>query len=346
MKRNGAFVNNTTLTAHSDDAGRRLDRILRKALPELPLSALHKLLRKGHVLVNGRAAGGEDRIPAGAVIEIAMKTEAALTPSRDRTENSPSSLDILWEGAGLLILNKPVGLAVHGEDDPQKQDSLEKRVHAYLAGTLPPSLSFKPGPLHRLDKGTSGIVVFSLNLEAAQWFSALLKQGMIRKRYLAVLEGELPQSELWEDMLYRDREARTTFVSAGPSDCRRTGEQLYRRACTRITPLAGTTRHGRSFTYARLEIETGRTHQIRAQAAHHGHPLVGDRKYGGSLLSPHNGFFLHAAELELPGTDCVNADSTEETRRLIPPEIPRLVRAPLPDAFAQTVKELFGILSV
>ncbi|MCL1814783.1 MAG: RluA family pseudouridine synthase [Treponema sp.] len=332
------------LVAQNDDADRRLDRILRKALPNLPLSALHRLLRKGRVMVNGKAAGGEERIPAGAVIELPLeKTREEEYPAHRKQFSSRQTagkqrntkLNVLWEGSGLLILNKPPGMAVHGGSFSKKEMTLEKQVHLYLEGKLPPSLSFTPGPLHRLDKPAGGIVVFSLALETARCFSALLKNGLIRKRYLAILEGELRQNEPWEDMLVRDQEDRKTIVSAFASPERhgRRSPNSHlprsRRAFTHVTPLAWAKRNGFSFSYVRLEIETGRTHQIRAQAAHHGHPLAGDRKYGGKPVM--GGFFLHGAELELP----------KDTL----PGIPRIIKAPLPEDFAKTVKELFGILN-
>jgi len=335
------------LVAQNDDAGRRLDRILRKALPDFPLSALHRLLRKGKVLINGKSAEGKDRIPAGTVIEIPVyKTERQLNEGRaaNRKRRNKTKLDVLWEGAGLLILNKPAGLAAHAHDVSNQADTLEKQVLFYLAGTLPASLSFRPGPLHRLDKPTSGIIVFALNLDAARRFSALLQEGSIRKRYLAVVEGDLRQSEIWEDELFRDQEKRKTFASgmapptlakdAGHAEPPGLSKMLKgRRALTRVTPLARTKLDGTAYTYARLEIETGRTHQIRAQAARRSHPLAGDRKYGGKPLpAAHPGcrFFLHAAELELPKSETIL------------PGIPRIIRAPLPETFEQIVKKLFG----
>jgi len=295
-----------TLTAGLDDADRRLDRVLRKALPDVPLSALHRFLRQGRVLVNGSPAIGSDHVPAGALIEI-PETGRKLSTRQSSIKQSPiksspvkqrqndlTILSILWEGTGLLILNKPAGLAVHGPD------SLDLRVQTYLAGKLPPSLSFKPGPLHRLDKPTSGIIVFSKTLEAARRFSALLAQGKIVKRYLAILEGELKGEQVWEEILVRDKTARKTLIGdATPDAAQNTPDG--RRAVTHVTPLAWAkceTPDG-AYTYAQMEIKTGRTHQIRAQAASHGHPLAGDRKYGGHPFCGKS-FFLHAAELELP----------------------------------------------
>jgi 23S rRNA pseudouridine955/2504/2580 synthase len=248
------------------------------------------------------------------VIQTPLEGTGLTDTKGDSLGTQKRRLAPLWEGAGLLILNKPVGLAVHGPD------SLETQVQAYLAPKLAPSLSFKPGPLHRLDKPTSGIIVFSASLAGAQSFSALLRSRSIRKTYLALLDGILDRDETWEDTLVRDKEQGQSFI-ADP------GDDDAKEARTRMYPLARTS----ELTLARLEIDTGRTHQIRAQAAAHGHPLAGDRKYGGS--EQRGGFLLHAWMLELP-------PQTEPAL----PGMPRRLLAPLPEKFRQRIRELFGEL--
>jgi 23S rRNA pseudouridine955/2504/2580 synthase len=228
------------------------------------------------------------------------------------TPNSPA-LDIIYEGAGLLILNKPSGLAVHGKG------SLDEQVRAYLLPKLPPSLSFRPGPLHRLDKPSSGIVVFSANLEGAQTFSRLMRERMLKKFYLALVEGAVEKAETWQGLLVRDSRQKKTF--AKPPE-RNAGESSgeAKTAITRIRPLAGNV----AATLILAEIETGRTHQIRAQAAARGHPLLGDKKYGGKNLK--GGFLLHAWRMEFPqGT-----------------VFPRQIEAPLPGYFREKIRRLFG----
>jgi 23S rRNA pseudouridine955/2504/2580 synthase len=328
------WIMSIEMIAAADDAGRRLDRILRKALPELPLSAVHRLLRKGLVLTDGVPAKASDRIAEGTLIQIPGEPDKPLpapgtagpstTPSGPRPSplpgkpsrrplpaKPPYSLtppEILWEGAGLLIVNKPSGVAVHGAG------SLEAQVRSYLAGRLPPSLSFRPGPLHRLDKPTSGLIVFSASLEGARYFSALIREGRVKKRYLALVDGIIGEAEIWEDLLLRDGTRRKTLIvpSAGPET---------REARTRVFPLAVSAAH----TLIMAEIDTGRTHQIRAQAAAHGHPLAGDGKYRGSPRP--GGLLLHAHTLEFP------------VRGGAPPV---RVCAPVPAAFRREIELVFG----
>jgi 23S rRNA pseudouridine955/2504/2580 synthase len=275
------------LITGENDKGRRLDRILRKALSDCPLPLIHRLLRQKKVLVNGKPGKADDRIECGVKITIGFLTAGLLTaPSLENTQTrAPKARqfpppEILWQGLGLIAVNKPVGLAVHGHD------SLDDMVRSFLADKLPPSLSFKPGPLHRLDKPSSGIVVFSTNIEGARLFSSLMRDRKISKTYLAVVEGNVKCEEIWQDDLFRDKEKKKTFVSHVSIG--------GKNAVTKVTPLAV----DGDYTLIKAEIATGRTHQIRAQAAFHGHPLAGDKKYGGKKIGGEQGFFLHAWNLE------------------------------------------------
>jgi 23S rRNA pseudouridine955/2504/2580 synthase len=318
----------TQYTAGPDDDNRRLDRILRKAFPALPLSAIHRLLRRGSVLVDGRRGEAASRVRAGSVIEApGADLPDAIHPSAQHAMPTLTVPGILWEGAGLLILNKPAGLAAHGPA------SLEDGVRAYLKDKLPPSLSFRPGPLHRLDKPTSGVIAFSASLDGARRVSALLREGRIRKRYIAIVEGALDEEADWEDLLVRDPEARKTRVPAGEPPV------SAREARTRVSPLATIeTRNtlrvygayalqdAAAYTLIEAELYTGRTHQIRAQAAAHGYPLAGDRKYGGHFME--GGFLLHARALEIPALPGLDA--------------PLIVKAPLPERFQGVIASLFG----
>ena len=314
-----------------DDAGRRLDRVLRKALPDHPLSLIHRLLRQGKVRLNGNPASPADRVPLGAVIQVVIREGSGewgvgngerdsnyqnITREQNRSSNNnpysllptPHSL-ILWRGAGIIVFNKPPGLATHGED------SLDTLVNAWLGDKLPPSLSFKPGPLHRLDKPTSGAVAFSETIEGARLFSRLLREHKAAKTYLAVVEGRMSGEAVWQDELARDTNAGKTFAAESPGAKFTAGKH----ALTAVKALASDGSH----TLIEARIVTGRTHQIRAQAAARGHPLAGDRKYGGHGSG---GFFLHAWKLDLGGYIA---------------DFPRPLIAPLPSPFQSRISALF-----
>jgi len=315
-----------TLTAAADDDGRRLDRILRKALRDLPLSAIHRLLRQGCIRVNGKAAGAARRIQTGETIIVDDRSFAS--PSRLLCEKNPAippksprpgtkTLAILFEGSGLLVVNKPAGLEVHGAPGCGKH--LAGQVLSYLEPKLPPSLSFRPGPLHRLDKPSSGAIAFSASLEGARLFSALMRERKIKKYYLALAEGSVGETELWQDELIRDGNLKKTFAGSGGG---------AKTALTRVRALA----RNAACTLILAEIETGRSHQIRAQAAARGHPLLGDKKYGARPFPggcAESAFLLHAWRMEFPAG-------------LPSPALPALIEAPLPAYFSEKIRELFG----
>jgi 23S rRNA pseudouridine955/2504/2580 synthase len=301
-----------SLTAGADDSGRRLDRVLRKFLRQTPLSAIHRMLRQGKVLVNGRSADADRRVLAGEIITVPYtecNENKGSKPKREK--NILDTLEILFEGSGLLILNKPAGISVHG------RVSLDNVIRSYLGRKLPPSLSFRPGPLHRLDRPSSGVLVFSAGLEGARLFSAMMRDGKIKKQYLAILEGNMEKTEVWKDELFRDTKSKKTFIENSCGN--NSGQVKGKTALTKVTPLMT----NKSCSLALLEIETGRTHQIRAQAASRCHPLLGDKKYGASPLS--GGFLLHAWRLYLP----------------LP--FPSMIEAPLPENFKNKIHKLFGV---
>jgi 23S rRNA pseudouridine955/2504/2580 synthase len=216
------------------------------------------------------------------------------------------------------VFNKPPGLATHGEN------SLDTLVKAWLGDKLPPSLSFKPGPLHRLDKPTSGSVAFSETIEGARLFSRLLREHKAAKTYFAIVEGRVTGEAVWQDELVRDSNAGKTFA-AGRTGTGIAGAKFTagKHALTAVKALASNGSH----TLIEARIVTGRTHQIRAQAPAHGRPLAGDRKYGGHSFP--GGFFLHAWKLDLAGHIA---------------GFPQPLIAPLPSSFQSRITALFGTI--
>ena len=295
------------LITGENDKGRRLDRVLRKALPDHSLPLLHRLLRQKKVLINGVPAKAQDRLGSGDKITVLTLKDEKTAKNPDLHRPDKENLDILWQDCGLIAVNKPCGIAVHGDG------SLDTMVRSFLADKLPPSLSFVPGPLHRLDKPSSGAVVFSASLEGARLFSSLLREQKVKKTYLAIVDGIVKKEEIWEDGLFRDKELKKTFVAKTDGG---------KNAITIIKPLATAEKEKRGYSLITAEIVTGRTHQIRAQAASHGYPLSGDKKYlPDRSAARSSGFFLHAWKLEF---------------------LEHCIIAPLPNEFKTKIKTIFG----
>jgi 23S rRNA pseudouridine955/2504/2580 synthase len=328
------------LTAGKDDNGRRLDRILRKALPDLSLSLIHRLLRQKKILVDDKPASPDYRIKQEMVIKVyvlathksdmvnkaIVNHKTSLVNKKNPVPNPRSPVPILWQGSGIIVFNKPQGLSTHG------LQSLDGIVNLWLEekGALPHSLSFRPGPLHRLDKPTSGAIVFSQTLEGARLFSALLRERKLEKTYIAIVEGVIKGEELWCDSLEHDKDARKSLINTRlltPD----TQLPTPKEALTSVKTLAS---NGK-YSLIEAKIKTGRHHQIRVQAASHGHPLAGDIKYGkampGSDKTRGGCFFLHAWKIKFIER---------------PDGFPQEITAPLPEAFQAQIAELFGKLGI
>ena len=312
-----AYIAQITL----DDQNRRMDRILRKALPNLPLSAIHKMFRKGHVHIDGKPVSPSFKPQAGSLLEIHgpadedIAKKAAAQPlmltQHEYTPQKSPSLDILFENEALLFINKKAGIPVHGNR------SLDEAVQGYLKTRLPQSLSFRSGPLHRLDQGTSGIITFSKSLLGAQRFSEALREHRLEKWYVTVFQGIISETVEWNDVLYRDK-------NQGISRIAREMEP-GKEAHTTVYPLFHHRGAQNTATLVLIKLKTGRTHQIRAQAAAHGHPLLGDSRYGSP--KQYNPWFLHA--YALAGLDSLQL------------AIPETIQAPLKELQLSWLEKLF-----
>ncbi len=248
------------------------------------MSRIYRAMRSGEITVNGRRVQGDTRVYEGDAIELAESLHGRPTAVRKsdsgtgvKGDGSSLAGRIVHEDDDLLVVNKRRGELTHGPG------SLDAAVHAYLAGRPTNGVSFRPGPTHRLDRNTSGLLVFSLSLRGAQAAAAAFRDGTMLKRYVALFEGVLA-ADAWDDLLSRDRAHRVTRQAGGAAS------DPGMRALSRVEPIAINATH----TLGLVRIATGRTHQIRAQAAIHGHPLAGDRKYGSTESGS---YLLHAASL-------------------------------------------------
>ncbi len=291
-----------------DDHDRRIDRIIRRVLPETNLSQIYRLIRQGKARLNGRRVKPSVRVKEGDRITIKAAAEQPLPVTASGAAGRSDGIGdiILFENRDLLVLNKPGGIPVHGPG------SIDSTVRNYLSTGLPASLSFRPGPVHRLDRNTTGVLIFSKSLLGARRLSRILRERKIDKYYITILDGRLGGEETWHDRLKRNHNECKTYEDP----------EHGRPALTRVFPLM--TEKGISLTL--IHIETGRTHQIRAQAALHHHPLTGDSKYRGSSLIPF--YFLHAAAIRI----------TESNNDLDF----RTVTAPLPLDSSTVISTLFG----
>ena len=281
-----------------DDEGRRLDRIAKKLLSEENLSQLYKALRNGLIKVNEKKQKGEYRIQKGDEIKIASFLAENAVPADKKNQEKITPLPEEWivlRTQELLFLNKPYDLPV------QKSKAGERALNVlvqedYDFQNIRKSLSFRTGPLHRLDRRTTGLIAFSQNLEGAQAFSKAIQEHRIKKTYLAIVEGALEQTETWTEKISRnekDLDSSKFHTVSVNSDSKNSKESN-----TTAIPLAYGKYKGIQVSLVNFIISTVRTHQIRATSAYHSHPLLGDTVYGARQISEKQNLFLHSYSLE------------------------------------------------
>lgn len=255
-----------------NEAGQRVDRFLRKYLGGAPLSAIYRIIRKD-LKVNGRRVREDAQLEPGDEVILYM-TEEQLEASRKPARSGVSArgqFQVIYEDEQVLIVSKPKGLLVHG-DAKEKKNTLTNQVCGYLQerGEYDPSRekTFAPAPANRIDRNTSGLVIFGKTAPALRALTKLIRErDRIHKFYLAIVSGEVSGEMVLTDRLSKDTQKNRVTVTEA-------AEGMISE--TRIRPV----KTGRRFSLVEAELITGRTHQIRVHLAKAGHPLLGDPKYG------------------------------------------------------------------
>jgi 23S rRNA pseudouridine1911/1915/1917 synthase len=280
------------VTVAPAEAGARLDRWLAERLPDLSRTRVKGLVDGGQVRVDGRAAKAALRLRAGARVEAEVPP-----PPPETLLPEPVLLRVIFEDAHVLVVDKPAGMVTH-PGAGRMTGTLAAAALAHAPGIAGVGGPRRPGIVHRLDKGTSGLIVLAKTAAAYDSLTAQLARRTVTRRYLALAHGHLARDEGTVDAaIGRDPRSRVRMAVA-------TGGK-GRRAITRYRVLE---RFGDA-TLVECRLETGRTHQIRVHLASLGHPLLGDDTYGRrrtgtpaepertALVAGLGGVALHAAGL-------------------------------------------------
>ena len=349
-----------TLSIGPADAGQRLDKFLLRYFKEAEKGFLYRMLRKKNITLNGLKAAGSEMLKAGDAVEVFFSEETfekfrggaeakpldqPVKAGSQRQAAVPLPLSVVYEDEALLFVNKPAGLLTQkaGRED----DSLADRIAAYVArkaaqeADASRSEGFTPAPAHRLDRNTSGLVLAGKTLPGQQLLSALLRERRLEKYYLCVVKGTL-KAPLHSVLYWQKNEADNTVTvrkDAAPGT-----ERVELKAWTE-QDLA------RGYSLLKVQLISGKSHQIRAQLAHLGFPIAGDAKYGDPSVNRELAVLwggtlrvqlLHSHEVCFPAELPVDGAFSEQARQVFARVAGKSFQAPLPPVFISVLKALGG----
>ena len=280
------------------ESGQTLEKYVRKVLNTAPLSFIYKLFRKKDIKVNGHWEKEKYILNVDDEVSIYV-TDSQLEEFNKKNEYQPNDSIrdwIIYEDKNIILINKPRGVLVQ-KDDHSSDKALDQLVIEYLMykGEYDPQKEqgFKPGPAHRIDRNTSGIVIFGKNHASLVYLFELLKNHeLIGKHYISLVCGDVEEDGVVEAPLRKNFDQKKVVV-ASVKDGGKPSKTIYH-----------VLEHLNGYTLLDLTLVTGRTHQIRAHMSYIRHHVVGDTKYGdfkvNNLFKKEYGFenqFLHASEL-------------------------------------------------
>ena len=294
--------------ASEESKNQRLDAFLASSLDGLTRSQAARLIESGEVAVNGKTAGKSYKLAGGEDIAVTL-------PEPEPVEAVPQDipLDVVYEDADVIVVNKPSGMVVHPA--PGHPDgTLVNALLYHCAGTLSGiGGALRPGIVHRIDRDTSGLIIAAKNDAAHQYLSAQLADHTLARTYECIVVGKLRE----------DRGTVDAPIARHPTDRKRMAVVAGgREAVTHWEVIA----RYPGYTHVRCRLETGRTHQIRVHMAYIGHPILGDTVYG--------------AKKEVPGLtgQCLHAVGL----RFLHPRTHEVVElsCPLPDEFTRMLQKI------
>lgn len=293
-----------------NEADQRLDKYLKKLLPNAGSSFLYKMLRKKNIVWNGKKADGSEKVQTGDIIQIyftddtfekfsGISQSGVAIASKNLVANVPADqLDIIFEDEDIVIINKPSGM-LSQKASPEDVSANEYLI-SYLLHTGAVSESelntFKPSICNRLDRNTSGLLIAGKSLKGLQQMSAMLKERTIKKYYRCIVSGNVTQPSHIQGYLKKDEKMNRVSIQSHAFEDAKYIETEYQPLQTDGVN-----------TLLEVHLITGRSHQIRAHLASIGHPIIGDTKYGNRTVndtwrkrSHIKSQLLHAYRMELP----------------------------------------------
>jgi 23S rRNA pseudouridine955/2504/2580 synthase len=281
----------------SRNSGMRLSRFVEKTAPSLPVSGLYKAIRTRRIKLNGKRCRPEDRLTEGDVVQLWLDESSFENRSLPDFMRASADLTVLYEDADTAVLYKPQGLSSHPYAG-EYSDNLVARFlrHMYENGEYDPEAGgSSPALCNRLDRNTEGIVLAGKNHEAVKAINSLIKNGSIRKTYLAVTVSSPPEDGIYEAWLLKDEKKNIVKV-------RSDDKEGWQKIITEFRTVS----EKNGLWLVECILHTGRTHQIRAHLSFLNAPILGDTKYGNAEANRRHSAgkqYLTAYCIEIPEND-------------------------------------------
>jgi len=303
------------LIVSPEDAGRRLDQFLAARLPDVSRSQIQRLIRAGSVRLNAGHLKPGLIVGAGLRVDVDMPRPVPAAPA---PESIP--LKILYDDEDIVVVDKPAGMVVHPAAG-HKSGTLVNALLHHVRGLSGIGGAERPGIVHRLDRGTSGVMIVAKHDRAHRELARQFHDREVEKEYVALVWGRVRAGERLDQPIGRDRRHRQKMSSRSA------------RARPAVTFITGAETY-RGVSLARIRLGTGRTHQIRVHLSEHGHPVVGDALYGG-VRSKAPAHLASAAALGRPFLHAARLSLAHPVTRT-----PMTFEAPLPPDLADVLKTL------
>lgn len=314
-------------TINNNEAEQRLDKYLKKLLKNAPDSFIYKMLRKKNIVLNGKKCDGKEKLSVGDEVKLFLSDDTfekfsqvpgAVLDTDNDLETSAyldayskiGKLQIIYENQHILVVNKPAGIL------SQKAKPVDISINEWFIGYLlnknevtgKSLMTFKPSVCNRLDRNTSGMVICGKSLAGSQYMSRIIKDKSLEKYYHCIVHGVVELHERRSCYLYKD--SKSNKVTLYPSldaipDSRRKEAAFIDTAFNTIDTT-------NDISLIEVQLFTGKTHQIRSHLASIGHPIIGDRKYGISVIN--NKYLSYGVKNQLLHAYCLKFPKNDDPR--------------------------------
>ena len=301
-----------------NDSGQRLDKFLLKAFPKLSKNAVYKYIRLKRVKINGKRARCEQFLNENDILQLYINDEfliiskfPEIADKNEKDVQKATVLNIVYEDKNIILLNKPVGILCHQDKSNSKNLAEMLKIYLQNKNEYNPQndLSFSPALCNRIDCNTQGLVIAAKNAAALREMNKKIRLREVRRFYLCIIQGKItPKEGILKGHYYKDKIINKATVNSKISlennNKNDYVESRYKTLSSNNTSdsILNEEKHK---TYSLLEVEiiTGKSHQIRAQLAEKGHPILGDKKYGSTECAKNTGQALYAHKINFSFSD-------------------------------------------